>query len=169
MRTILAWLGAVLALASLMNGCAKKAIKAPEAVSASGHAEADIRAGEFSAVDSLGAIRFPYDRDTLEEHARERLKRNAEVIKKHPRWQVLVEGHCDERGTAEYNLALGQRRARAVRDYYKLLGVPAGALATMSFGKEKPSCLEDTSACRQANRRAENKVRLGRAAAGSGT
>lgn len=171
MRTILGWLGAALAVAFLVNGCAKKTVRQSAAAKAgaesNGRAEADLRGENFTPDGSLQRILFPYDRDTLEAQAREALKKNASVIKSHPRWQVLVEGHCDERGTAEYNLALGQRRARAVRDYYLMLGIPGAKIATVSFGKEKPACAQESEACRSANRRAENKIRVQRTLTGS--
>jgi peptidoglycan-associated lipoprotein len=66
------------------------------------------------------------------------LAKNAETMKLYPTWVVSIEGHCDERGTAEYNMALGDRRAEAARAYLASLGVPASALSTVSFGKEKP-------------------------------
>ena len=72
---------------------------------------------------------------------------------------MLVEGHCDERGTIPYNLALGQKRAKAVRDYYLALGIPGGRIATLSLGKEMPECTEATKACWQRNRRALSKVK----------
>ena len=72
------------------------------------------------------------------------------------RWtstQVTVEGHCDSRGSSEYNLALGSRRANAVKEYLVSLGVPAGRLTVVSKGKEQPFCSEETEACWQQNRR----------------
>ncbi len=66
------------------------------------------------------------------------LQGNAEVLKKYPSWQVTIEGHCDERGTAEYNLALGERRAVSARTYLVSLGIPADRIKTVSYGKEFP-------------------------------
>jgi len=74
--------------------------------------------------------------------------------------EILVEGHCDERGTSEYNLALGQRRAAAAREHYMRLGVPGRSIATLSLGEEKPACLDHSEACRQLNRRASSKARF---------
>jgi peptidoglycan-associated lipoprotein len=77
----------------------------------------------------------------------------------------MVAGHCDERGTTAYNLALGQKRAKEVRDYYVSLGVDGGRLATISYGKEAPLCLESNEACWTRNRRAESRARAKTAAA----
>jgi len=78
-----------------------------------------------------------------------------------------VAGHCDERGTIEYNLALGQRRAKEVRDYYLRLGVSGKSVATISYGKESPLCREANEECWAKNRRAETRIRTGTAANGA--
>lgn len=157
------------ALTALLCACAgKKPVKdlktaragsqaaAPAGLSAP---EAEARGFQFHATPELRAIAFAVDASRLEEAARETLKRNADAIKKNDAWIVLVEGHCDQRGTTEYNLALGQRRAKAVREYYILLGVPGDRLATRSYGEEAPVCGESTEDCWAKNRRAESKVR----------
>jgi peptidoglycan-associated lipoprotein len=79
---------------------------------------------------------------------------NAEVLKRYPSWMITVEGHCDERGTAEYNLALGERRALAVRTYLVSLGVQPDRIRTVSYGKEFPFDAGHTDASWSANRRA---------------
>jgi len=86
----------------------------------------------------LKPVFFQYDSDTLDDEARRVLSDNAAVLKQNGSWAITVEGHCDERGTAEYNLALGDRRALAARDYLISLGVPADRLQTVSYGKEFP-------------------------------
>ena len=111
----------------------------------------------------LKAIGFDLDRYDLRKEARDILGRNAEVLRKNPGWRVLIEGHCDERGTTGYNLALGQKRAQAVREYYLLLGFSGDRIATISYGEEKPACLESTEDCWADNRRAENKAGSGSA------
>lgn len=121
--------------------------------------EPTLRGAGFAATDELKPVRFHYDRDHLDAEARATLKKNAAVIKGNLSWELLVEGHCDERGTTAYNLALGQRRAKAVRDYYLALGVPGGRVATLSLGEERAACAESTEACWEMNRRAETKVR----------
>ena len=73
---------------------------------------------------------------------------------------MLVEGHCDNRGTTEYNLSLGQKRAKEVRDYYVRLGVSENSIGTISYGEENPACEEETEECWMKNRRSETKVRI---------
>lgn len=81
---------------------------------------------------------FAYDQDNIDTAGQQALNNNAELMKKYPTWIVTIEGHADERGTAEYNLALGERRALAARNYLVSLGIPADRLRTVSYGKEFP-------------------------------
>ena len=81
---------------------------------------------------------FPFDSSEVDAAGQQALNSNAEILKKYPAWVVTVEGHADERGTAEYNLALGERRALAARTYLLSLGIPAERLRTVSYGKEFP-------------------------------
>ena len=97
---------------------------------------------------------FDFDKYDLREDARAALATDAEWLKKFPTIQILIEGHCDERGTTEYNLALGERRAGAAKDYLVSLGVDGGRIKIVSYGKERPVCTESTEACWQKNRRA---------------
>jgi peptidoglycan-associated lipoprotein len=83
-------------------------------------------------------VRFDLDNSEVREDGRRTSQAVADYMKKNPKATLLIEGHCDERGTAEYNLALGERRATAVMTYLVSLGVPKAALSTVSFGKEKP-------------------------------
>jgi len=122
--------------------------------------EGDIRGGGFLQQETIQPIYFAFDRYALSEENRLILQNNAEIIKPHREWIVLVEGHCDERGTVEYNLALGQKRAKEVRDYYARLGVPETSIGTISYGEEKPICAEGTEGCWSRNRRAETKVQM---------
>jgi len=96
---------------------------------------------------------FDTDKADLRPDAREALSHTAEFLKAHPSIKATIEGHCDERGSTEYNLGLGQRRADAVKQYLTSLGVSAGNLTTVSFGKEKPVCAEHGEPCWQQNRR----------------
>jgi len=96
---------------------------------------------------------FLLDSADLDDTGRAIVTTNAAVLKKYPSWQITIEGHCDERGSAEYNLGLGDRRTEAANTYLEAIGVPAGRLKTVSFGKEKPQCTESTAACWQSNRR----------------
>jgi len=83
-------------------------------------------------------VRFDFDKSEVKEDGRKTCRVVADYLKKNPKAKMLIEGHCDERGTAEYNIALGERRATAVMTYLVSLGVPKTALSTVSFGKEKP-------------------------------
>ena len=96
---------------------------------------------------------FDYDKADIRPDARAALSKTADFLKNYPRFKVVIEGHCDERGSTEYNLALGVRRANAVKEYIVSLGVSADRISTVSFGKEKPFCMESTEACWQQNRR----------------
>ena len=102
----------------------------------------------------LKDIRFAYDSYDLDESARSVLRDSSAWLKDHARGKVEVEGHCDERGTVEYNLALGAKRARAAKDYLVALGVSADRLTTISYGEELPLCHEHDETCWQQNRRA---------------
>jgi peptidoglycan-associated lipoprotein len=97
---------------------------------------------------------FDYDKADLRDDARTVLSANAEWLKKNRTIQFLIEGHCDERGTSEYNLALGDRRANAAKEYLVSLGVDASRIKTVSYGKERPFCNESSEDCWQQNRRA---------------
>ena len=96
---------------------------------------------------------FAFDSSELSEAARGVLDKNAQSMKRWSSIRISVEGHCDNRGTAEYNLGLGERRAKAVRDYLATLGVGGDRISTVSKGKETPFCSEDTEACWSQNRR----------------
>jgi peptidoglycan-associated lipoprotein len=86
----------------------------------------------------LKPVFFAYDSDVLDDAARKTMAGNAEVMKKYGTWVITIEGHCDERGTAEYNLALGDRRAIAAKNYMVTLGIAADRLRTVSYGNEFP-------------------------------
>jgi peptidoglycan-associated lipoprotein len=97
-------------------------------------------------------------------YARSILKANSDWLKANPAAQVQIEGHCDERGTVEYNLALGSKRAQASKDYLETLGVPASRLSMISYGEEIPVCRENSDSCWEKNRRARFIVTSGRPA-----
>ncbi len=99
-------------------------------------------------------IRFEFDRSSLQPEAREILKANAGWLKSNGSVRVEIEGHADERGTNEYNLALGARRAQSAKDFLAALGIAAGRLSTISYGEELPVCRDKSEACWQKNRRA---------------
>lgn len=102
----------------------------------------------------LKPVYFLYDSDTLDDEAKKVLAANAEVLKTYRTWVITVEGHCDERGSAEYNLALGDRRAEAARNYLVSLGIAAERLRKVSFGKEFPFDTGRTEDAYAQNRRA---------------
>ena len=87
------------------------------------------------------------------------MRDNAGILNSNKEWTIVVEGYCDNRGTAEYNLSLGQKRANSVRDYYLRLGVKPDKIGTISYGVENPVCTDDTEECWKQNRRAETKVK----------
>jgi len=101
---------------------------------------------------------FDYDKANIRPDAEDALRSNSsalkEIFSKFPSGRVMIEGHCDERGTNEYNLALGDRRSTAARDFLVNLGVPASKLSTVSYGEERPQCTESNESCWQRNRRA---------------
>ncbi len=97
---------------------------------------------------------FDTDSSTVREDGRQTLNRQAEWLKKYTNYQITIEGHCDERGTREYNLALGERRANAARQYLIAQGIPAARLKTVSYGKERPDPVGSDEAAWSRNRRA---------------
>ncbi len=121
--------------------------------------ELDIHGKDFESSKELKEVRFNYDQFELSEEARDVLAQNAEYLKKNAEIQVLAAGHCDQRGTIGYNLALGQRRAAIVREYYVNLGIEPKRIGSISYGKEKPACAQDNEPCWSQNRRVETKVR----------
>jgi peptidoglycan-associated lipoprotein len=156
---------ALLAL-SFGAGCSDKTPESPyEDVDSAGMGESDI-GGSGSSLDqfrrgTLGSgsygplddIFFGYDAVNLSDEARETLNLNAEWLRANPQARVELEGHCDNRGTVEYNLALGARRATAARDYLVSLGIAGERLTTISYGEELPVCQDETEDCWTRNRR----------------
>jgi peptidoglycan-associated lipoprotein len=103
--------------------------------------------------DKLEAIYFDFDKYVIKPEGRDALKRNADWLQQNPGAKVVVEGNCDERGTNDYNMALGQRRADAAAKYLVDLGIAKDRIGTVSFGEEKPICTEKTESCWSKNRR----------------
>jgi len=97
---------------------------------------------------------FDLDKADIRADARNALSMTAQFLRSYPQIKVAIEGHCDERGSTEYNIALGDRRAQAAKDFIVSLGVPADRVQTVSYGKERPFCTEHDEACWQQNRRA---------------
>ncbi len=106
---------------------------------------------------------FDYDGSTLDQTDRDTLQRQAAWLARYPNVVLAIEGHCDERGTREYNLALGARRAASTREYLVSLGVSAARLETISYGKERPTCVASDESCWQVNRRGVSVIRTGAA------
>lgn len=135
-------------------------------VDPSGSAErqmAEVRAEQAaSAAAGLRDVFFGYDSWTISEDGRQALTRDAEWMKSNPSALVKVEGHCDERGTSAYNLVLGEKRAKAARNYLVELGVGANRLSVVSYGKERPSCNEHAESCYQQNRRGHLALKTGK-------
>ena len=101
----------------------------------------------------LGDVFFDYDMSTIRADARPILQKNADYLRRWTTTRVSVEGHADSRGTNEYNLGLGDRRAAAVRDYLVSLGIAADRMMSVTRGEESPQCTEETEGCWQRNRR----------------
>ncbi|MEQ5774646.1 MULTISPECIES: peptidoglycan-associated lipoprotein Pal [unclassified Thalassospira] len=114
---------------------------------------------EWFAVNVGDRVFFDYDQYDLSAEARRTLELQAAWLKKYPQYTVLVEGHADERGTREYNLALGERRANSSKDYLIALGVEPSRIETISYGKERPVALGHDEASWAKNRRAVTVVR----------
>ena len=110
----------------------------------------------------LKDVLYEFDRYDLSADARATLRANADWLKSNPSARVEIEGHCDERGTNEYNLALGAKRAQAAREFLSTLGIPADRLSTISYGQEIPVCREQTEDCWRKNRRARFVILQGR-------
>lgn len=124
-----------------------------------------LRRGEIPAGGPLKDVNFDFDSAALSEPARATLRANADWLKTNPTARVQIEGHCDERGTAEYNMALGAKRAQAALDYLTTLGIAGNRLSTLSYGEEIPVCKEKTEECWARNRRARFVVSPGKPAA----
>jgi peptidoglycan-associated lipoprotein len=101
----------------------------------------------------LGDVYFDFDKYDLTSDARERLAKNTEFMKAHAEFTYSLEGYCDERGTNDYNLALGDRRANAGKNYLLSLGIPSAPMRTISYGEERPQCNESHEGCWWRNRR----------------
>jgi peptidoglycan-associated lipoprotein len=108
---------------------------------------------QLNAEKPLSDVFFDLDESSIRDDAKGLLQTNADWMKKWTSTQVTVEGHCDSRGSSEYNLALGSRRAQAVKDYLVNLGVPGSRVSVVSKGKEQPVCTDESDSCWQQNRR----------------
>jgi peptidoglycan-associated lipoprotein len=119
-----------------------------------GEVKSESRYGsEGTKVEGLKAIYFDFDKSFIREDAKAIMKANAAWLKAHPKSRIKIEGNCDERGTKEYNQALGQRRAAIAKKYLIDMGVSGHRISLISYGKEKPICSNHDEACWQKNRR----------------
>jgi len=121
-----------------------------------------IRSGSVDEINRnspLKPVFFDYDSADLSPAAKSALDENSGVLKKYGTWVLTIEGHCDERGTPEYNLALGERRAKSTMNYLVSQGIQANRITIISYGKERPVCSEKSEGCWQKNRRAHFLVK----------
>ena len=118
----------------------------------------EARLFSFRPTSELKDIHFQFDKYDLDSSSKSILKQNADYLKQHPSVKVEIQGHCDERGTNNYNLALGQRRASSTKRYLASLGIPENRLHVISYGEEKPFCNESSDSCWWRNRRAHFMV-----------
>lgn len=107
---------------------------------------------------SFRTVHFDFDKYNIRSNQRDILARNAEVLKAYPNVTVLIEGHCDERGTIEYNLALGEKRANTVKEYLENYGINGNRLSTISYGEQRPVDSRSNEEAWSKNRRAEFKI-----------
>jgi len=122
-------------------------------------AEEEVSAAQMSELirklqEEIKDIHFDFDKYDIKQEDIPTLKKVASVLQKHPNLKVIIEGHCDERGTNDYNFALGQKRANAAKQYLIMLGVLSSKIEIISYGEEKPLCTEHDETCWQKNRRA---------------
>jgi peptidoglycan-associated lipoprotein len=137
-------------------GCGGKSTK-PDEGSVPGATDADLNTGgdsDSGKAMGLVSIYFPYDSHNLDGTAKGQLKSNSEILKTNGKVKIQVEGHCDQRGGIQYNIALGEKRANSVKKYLQDLGVKADRITTVSFGKERPIDNRETEDAYAKNRRA---------------
>lgn len=165
MRKWLTLLATAAFISLLVVGCAKKQTVAPTGDTGKTEAK-DTRPTDTGQGDQGGAVNtepsskfrtiyFDFDRYNLRDDAKADLRKNIDVMKAEADLKIIIEGHCDERGTVEYNLALGERRAKSARDYMVSMGIKGDRLSTISYGKERPAAFGHDEEAWAKNRRAE--------------
>ncbi|WP_375650469.1 peptidoglycan-associated lipoprotein Pal [Bartonella sp. OT172YNZD] len=137
-----------------LGGCGKKNVGTLNGINDAGLNQVSPGSGQEFTVNVGDRVFFSLDSSSLDADAERILTRQAEWLLHYPYYSIMIEGHADERGTREYNLALGQRRAVAVRNYLVSLGVSAQRIQTISYGKERPVAVCDDISCWNQNRRA---------------
>lgn len=157
---------AVLSIALALGACKGKQTQSDTPVESQGTAQTaapvieaspmqfDVAGSDSGKIAGLKTVFFAYDKSNLDENAKKDLQANAEWLKKNSGVKLQIEGHCDNRGTIEYNLALGERRANSAKSYMVSLGIPADRLSTISYGEEKPLVQGDNESAWAKNRRA---------------
>lgn len=154
--SVLFRLGVVCAVFGLMTaaGCAKK--PKPEESAVPTAAAADEATGDSDSGKAMGlqTIHFPYDSFVLDQEAKNALKANAGILKDKASAKIQIEGHCDQRGGIQYNIALGEKRANSVKKYLEDMGIAGDRITTISFGKERPLDQGTTEEAYAKNRRA---------------
>lgn len=151
-KKILSLMAAVLLVAACETGPNDGAISGVDGSGSQAATQTPGSAADF-AVNVGDRVFFGFDRSDLSAEARATLDKQAAWLKKYPRKSVTIEGHADERGTREYNLALGERRANAAKNYLIAAGVPKGTVHVISYGKERPAVLGANEAAWAQNRR----------------
>jgi peptidoglycan-associated lipoprotein len=150
----------------MMTSCAKKQIGTGEAAPAAAPSAPAAAAPSTAGVDKAQEVRafeaegiyFDFDKAEIKAEAKAILEKKAAWLRANPSYKVKIEGNCDERGTNEYNLALGDRRAKAAQKYLNALGISMDRMSTISYGEEKPACTEKNEKCWSKNRRDDFKL-----------
>jgi peptidoglycan-associated lipoprotein len=140
--------------ASVSKGASQTSMRESRPDTGTSSLDALRNGGSTAAAGPLKDVFFAFDRAELSEEARAVLKENTGWLKTHAAARVQIEGHCDERGAEDYNMALGAKRAQATMEYLTALGVPAARMSTVSYGEEVPACKEHSEECWSKNRRA---------------
>jgi peptidoglycan-associated lipoprotein len=153
--------GTVLMAVALLTACSSTKEEAPAPVAQAPTSSIAPGSAEDFRVNVGDTVFFDLDQHSVRADAQAVLQKQAAWLKQYPQVKLMVEGHCDERGTREYNLALGDRRAYAVKEFLVSLGVDASRLQTKSFGKERPTCTESDDSCWQQNRRGYSVISAG--------
>lgn len=148
---------------AMVVGCKGKQTQSDQAIDTVGNGAPQIDSSALSfdpmgsdsgKIDGLVTVHFGYDKANLDAKSKKEISTNVDWMKKNPNTRVQIEGHCDSRGTIEYNVALGERRANAVKAYMVSSGIAADRLSTISYGKEKPLATGDSESAWSQNRRA---------------
>jgi peptidoglycan-associated lipoprotein len=154
-------LATVLVAASVLAACSSTKEEAAAPVASTPTASIAPGSAEDFRVNVGDTVLFDTDAHSIRPDAQSILQKQAAWLKQYPQAKLMLEGHCDERGTREYNLALGDRRAYAVKEFLVSLGIDAARLQTKSYGKERPACSESDDSCWQQNRRGYSVIAAG--------